>query len=77
MIQKDTGLYDWITAASGNVPDRRTVTLKLLNNAGDPVYTLTLGNAFPVSYKFADLKAAGNDVAMEELEVAYETGIMA
>jgi len=33
----------------------------------------TLGNAFPVKITGTDLKSDGNEVAVETLELAYET----
>jgi phage tail-like protein len=51
---------------------RRTVTITLLDEAATPVVTWTLTNAFPIKVQFNDMKADGNEVAVETLELAHE-----
>lgn len=51
---------------------RRTVTIKVLNDAHEPILTWQLHNAFPVRFAVSDLHAQGNEVLIETLELTYE-----
>lgn len=51
---------------------RTTVTISMLNEEHQPIVTWTLTNAFPTKVQPSDLKADGNEVAIETLEVAHE-----
>ena len=48
------------------------MTIALLDEAGNPVMVWGLANAWPVKINGPDLKADGNDVAIESLEIAHE-----
>jgi phage tail-like protein len=70
-----TGDFDesnWFSATVGTTPVRRTVKIMMLDDTGSTVVTWTLQNAFPASYKFTELNAVGNEVAIETLELAHE-----
>ncbi len=47
--------------------------MSLLDETGAPQYRWTLNNAFPVKVTGTDLKSDGNEVAVESIEIAYET----
>lgn len=68
-----TDYYDWLKTVDmlGNV-ERRDVTIKLLNENHEPVFTWKAHNAFPVKVQASDLKADGNEVAVETIEIAHE-----
>jgi phage tail-like protein len=51
---------------------RRDVTIKLLNEAHEPVISWTLLNAWPSKITSTDLKADGNEVAIESMELVHE-----
>ena len=51
---------------------RRDITIKLLNEAHQPVITWTLENAWPSKIQSTDLKADGNEVAIETMELVHE-----
>ncbi len=51
---------------------RRTVTIKLLNESHEPVIVWKLQNAFPSKVQSTDLKADGNEVAIETMELVHE-----
>lgn len=51
---------------------RRTVTLKLLNESHEPIITWKLLNAWPSKIQSTDLKADGNEVAIETMELVHE-----
>jgi phage tail-like protein len=51
----------------------RTVVIHLLDETGAPKRTWTLGNARPTKITGPDLKSEGNEVAIESVELTYET----
>jgi phage tail-like protein len=55
-----------------NTVERRTVTISLLDETGAPAITWKVNKAFPVKLNSTDLKAEGNEVAVETLEIAHE-----
>jgi phage tail-like protein len=63
----------WNDVRNGNVGARRTVTIQLLNeDRSEVVMTWKLARAWPAKYTGPHLKGKGNDVAIEELELAFE-----
>jgi len=69
----DTKFWTWYNEIKKNTIKRRTVVINLLDETGTPKMVWTLNNAFPTKITGTDLKAEGNDVAIESLELAYET----
>jgi phage tail-like protein len=51
---------------------RRDITIKLLNEEHKPIITWTLENAWPSKIQSTDLKADGNEVAIETMELVHE-----
>ncbi|MEP7229807.1 MAG: phage tail protein [Ginsengibacter sp.] len=51
---------------------RRDITIKLLNEDHKPIITWTLENAWPSKIQSTDLKADGNEVAIETMELVHE-----
>ena len=70
---KDSIFWDWFNETKLNIIKRRTVIINLLDEAASPKMTWTLTNAFPTKMTSTDLKSDGNEVAIETLEIAYET----
>ena len=71
-FQGDIGFHDWMETISMNTVKRRDVTIKLLNEKHEPVITWQIINAWPVKVQSSDLKADGNEVAIETMEIAHE-----
>ena len=69
---KDNKLFDWYSKILLNTIKRQTVTIKLLDEAGNPTMVWTLNNAWPTKITSTDLKADGNEVAVDTLELAHE-----
>lgn len=65
-------LFAWIRALSQGQPERRDVTVTLLDEQRAPVWRWRLRNAFPVKYEGAHLNAKSSEVAVETLELAGE-----
>jgi phage tail-like protein len=67
-----SSFYDWYNTIALNQVERRDMTVKLLNEEHQPVVVWRIKNAFPVKVEATDLKADGNEVAIETMEVAHE-----
>ena len=71
-FKADNEFYDWFKTMQANTVERRSITISLLDENGDPAVTWKVKNAFPVKLQSTDLKAEGNEVAIETLELAHE-----
>lgn len=72
VMPKDNKFYDWINKTKLNKVERKDLTISLLNENHEPVMTWKAVNAFPVKVEGPGLKAAGNEVAIESIEIAHE-----
>jgi phage tail-like protein len=71
-IHSDSDFYKWINRTNLNIAERSDILITMLNEAREPVITWKAVNAFPVKIQASDLKADGNEVAIETLEIAHE-----
>jgi phage tail-like protein len=69
----DQRFWDWYNEIKMNTIARRTVVVNLLDETGSPKMVWTLNNAFPTKITGTDLKSEGNEVAVESVEIAFET----
>ncbi len=72
VFANDNAFWGWFEQIKMNEIKRETVTIKLLDETGAPAMVWTLSNAWPTKVTGTDLKAEGNEVAVETLELAYE-----
>ena len=72
VFKGDIQFNDWFNTISMNTVERRDVTIKLLNEAHEPIIVWVVLNAWPVKVQSSDLKADGNEVAIETMELAHE-----
>lgn len=68
----DNEFYDWLNTISMNTVTRRDITISLLNEKHEPVIVWKVHNAFPIKVQSTDLKGDGNEVAIEQLDIAHE-----
>lgn len=69
----DNKLYEWwLKISSLDEIEKRTVTIKLLGEDHEPRVTWTLNNAWPLKLESPGLKADGNEVAVESMELVFE-----
>lgn len=68
----DNEFYAWLNTINMNTIERRDITIALLNEDHEPVMVWKIRSAFPVKVQSTDLKADGNEVAIETLELAHE-----
>lgn len=66
-------LYEWWLKVSNLVEvEKRTVTISLLGEKNSVCVTWTLLNAWPLKLDSPGLKADGNEVAIESMELVFE-----
>lgn len=68
----DNTFWKWHNEISMNTIKRRTVLIKLLDESGAVTMQWQLNNAWPTKITSTDLKADGNEVAVDTLEIAHE-----
>lgn len=72
VIKSDNEFFNWLATVKMNQIERRDLTISLLNENHEPVMTWKILSAFPVKVEGPQLKAAGNEVAIESIELAHE-----
>ncbi|WP_248798702.1 phage tail protein [Pseudomonas sp. MWU13-2105] len=68
----DNTFWKWMDEIKMNVVTRRTVLIKLLDEAGAVTMQWQLNNAWPTKITGTDLKSDGNEVAVDTIEIAHE-----
>ena len=68
----DNEFYDWWNEVALNTIERRDITISLLNESHEPVMVWKVKQAWPTKVQSTDLKADGNETAIETLELAHE-----
>jgi phage tail-like protein len=71
-FKSDNEYYTWWNTVKLNTIERRDITIKLLNEDHDPVVIWKVKNAWPTKIQSTDLKADGNEVAIESMELVHE-----
>ncbi len=72
MFHGDELFWHWWNDVQVNKERRETVIINLLDEEGNPLFTWTVNNAFPIKFSAPDLKSDANEVAIESLELAHE-----
>lgn len=68
----DNEYYNWWNTVKLNTIERRDITISLLNESHEPVVVWKVKNAWPTKVQSTDLKADGNEVAIESMELVHE-----
>jgi phage tail-like protein len=72
IVKGDNEFFKWLNTVKLNTVQRRDLIISLLNEEHMPVMVWKVHNAFPVKVEGPQLKASGNEVAIESIEVAHE-----
>lgn len=72
VFKGDQKFWDWFNQIKLNTIKRETITISLLDETGTPTMIWTLANAWPTKITGTDLKAEGNEVAVETIEIVHE-----
>jgi len=78
-FQSDNEYYNWwkenVFFQEGNSSGskfRRNITISLLNEEHMPIVVWKIKNAWAIKVQSTDLKADGNEIAVETIELAHE-----
>jgi phage tail-like protein len=71
-ITQDKSLWSWFKQTLAGTPQRRDITITLLDEQRQPVVRWAVTNAWPVKWEGPRFNARGNDVAIETLELTHE-----
>ena len=66
------GVFEWLNTVKLNTVERRDMIITILNAEHSPVVVWKVKNAWPSKIQYADLKAVGNEVAIESMEIVHE-----
>ena len=69
---QDRSLWVWHQNIANGQPDRRNVTIVLMNEARQPVLRWHAENAWVNKIEGPSFKASGNEIAMESVELVHE-----
>jgi len=69
---QDNALWVWYANIANGVPDRRNVTITLMNEERKPVIRWHAENAWINKIEGPSFKASGNEVAIESVELVHE-----
>jgi phage tail-like protein len=69
---QDKALWRWYNNIVNGQPDRRDVTVVLMNEARQPVLRWHAESAWVNKIEGPSFKAAGNEIAMESVELVHE-----
>jgi phage tail-like protein len=72
IVKSGHKVWDWFNEIKTNTIQRKSVTISLLDETGAPAMVWTLANAFPNRISGTDLKAQGNEVAVETIQFSHE-----
>lgn len=72
IVKSDNDFAKWLSTVKLNKVERRDIIVSLLNEERQPVMVWKIQNAFPVKVEGPGLKATGNEVAIESIEMAHE-----
>ena len=65
----DNDFYNWWNTTALNTVERRDITISLLDETHAPVVVWKVKKAWPIKVQSTDLKADGNEVAIESIEI--------
>lgn len=71
-FRSDNEYYEWWNSIQLNQVLRRDITISLLDETHSPVVVWKVRNSWPTKITSTDLKADGNEVAIESIELAHE-----
>jgi phage tail-like protein len=64
-------LWKWAQAAADGDVERKTVRIRLQNEAGERAWSWEIANAIPVKWTASDLDGQAGQILMETLELAH------
>lgn len=65
-------LVDWFDTVKLNIEQRESMIISLLDQEGNPTMVWKVANARPIKVTGVNLKSDGNEVTIEQLDLAHE-----
>lgn len=72
IVPADNEFFKWLNTTKMDKPQRRDLTISLLNEDHNPVMTWKVKNSWPIKVEGPSLKSDDNNVAVESIELAHE-----
>jgi phage tail-like protein len=72
IVKGNNDLFTWINKYNWQESDRKNLQITLNNEQNEPVMQWDVTNAFPVKIEGPQMKASGNEIAIESMELACE-----
>jgi len=72
VFKSDNEFFAWWNTVKLNTIERRDITISLLNENHEPVMVWKAKNSWPSKITSTDLKADGNETAIETIELVHE-----
>ena len=71
-VTTDSELWTWRRTIMGGVPDRRNLSIVLMNEQGEDAIRWNVRHAWPTKWTGPSLDATSDEVAIESLELTHE-----
>ncbi|VAW40748.1 hypothetical protein MNBD_CHLOROFLEXI01-374 [hydrothermal vent metagenome] len=71
-ISSDSELWQWRRTVMGGVPDRRNLSIVLVNDKGEDAIRWNVRNCWPTKWSGPSLDATSDEIAIETLEITHE-----
>ena len=68
----DAKLWEWRQKAASGAVERHTISISLLDDVGNAKITWNLFEAWPTSWSGPSLSAGSDEIAVEQITLAYE-----
>lgn len=72
VFKANNEFFDWINSIKMNTVERQDILISLLDETHAPVMQWEVREAWPSKITAPDMKASGNEVAIEALEIVHE-----
>lgn len=72
VVQGNNDLFTWLNNFNWKEADRKNLQITLNNENHEPVMQWDVTNAFPIKIEGPQMKASGNEIAIETLVLACE-----
>lgn len=71
-LTSDNSLWEWRRKAASGAVERHTISIRLLDDAGNAKIIWNLFDAWPSSWTGPSFAASSDEIAVEQLTIAYE-----
>ena len=71
-VTTDSELWTWRRTVMSGLPDRRNLSIVLMNDLGEDAIRWNVRNAWPTKWTGPSLDATSDEVAIETLELTHE-----